>query len=635
MGARRAGAERPGHTPSPVSELRACFVTASGQDAWFKELVDALRTAVEDHGVQTMVALDHFPVASDHLVYVFSPHQYLPFTYPEAHPSGAQIGQTVVLNTEQPGTHGFKENALAAKHAGVAVDINASGANELKRRGIRTFLLSLGYVANWDHWHGGESPRPIDVAFLGNHSPRRARALAACGSTLKDWRSAIHLEDPVLRSSPTDDGEGSKLSLLVKSKVLLAIHERDQPYFDWQLAVRALGNGCVLLAEHSLGAEPLVPGEHFISTTAESLPQLLAGVLHNTERLDELRGAAYSFLREELPLSGSIAALVEAIDRARSHKVRGAGSHASVPLPSRPQEPDPHWVRLLTMPNETDLIRMALKRLVVGQQQIERRLTRLEDGLAEVPDHVTRFGPFDQAQPRVTVAVTLYNYEGFIAEALESVALSDFQDFEVILVDDASTDDSLRTAQKTLERFSWLSGTIVARGANGGLPAARNLAIGTARGEYVFILDADNLVYPHGLGRLVERLDEDPGAAFAYGILEKFDATGPYDLLSWPEWNPARLRHGNFVDAMSMVRRSAFAAVGGYTTDPRLGGWEDLALWCSLVQAGMHGSLVPEILARYRAGRHSMIAVTNIDASEAWSVLLERFPFLRSTPAPT
>ena len=44
----------------------------------------------------------------------------------------------------------------------------------------------------------------------------------------------------------------------------------------------------------------------------------------------------------------------------------------------------------------------------------------------------------------------------------------------------------------------------------------------------------------------------------------------------------------------------------------------------------MRGTLVPEIVARYRAGRHSMISVTNIDASEAWSVLLERFPFLRT-----
>jgi Glycosyl transferase family 2 len=633
-GANRQGTERLAAYSPAVTNLRPCFITATRQSKSFQALVEALRAALEEQGVRTTIAVDHFPGLSDDVVFVFCPHEYLPFTYPEAHPSGAQIGRTVVLNTKRPGTQAFKENALTARHTGVAVDVNPIGATELRRQGTRTWLLRLGYVPTWEHWNGRESPRPIDVAFVGDHSPRRGRALAACGPTLKDWRCAIHLADPVF-PSPSSYGHGeSELSLLVRSKVLLSIHEGDQPYFDWQLAARALGNGCVLATEHSVGVEPLVPGEHYVSTTGASLPYAVAGVLQDTERLNEIRTAAHAFLREELPLSGSIAELVEAIEQAGSHHVHHGGSHPSEPLPSKPVEPEPHWVRLLTTPNETDVMRMALKRLVVGQQRIERRLGRVEEG-ADEQDRAMRFGPFDQTTPRVTVAVTLYNYEGFIAEALESVALSDFQEFEVVLVDDASTDDSLRVAEKTFERFPWLAGMIIARGANGGLPAARNLAIEQARGEYVFILDADNLIYPHALGRLAERLDEDAEAGFAYGILEKFDATGPYDLLSWPDWDPKRLRHGNFVDAMSMVRRSAFAAVGGYTTDPRLGGWEDLALWCSFVQAGMRGSRVPEILARYRAGRHSMISVTNIDASEAWSVLLERFPFLRSSATPS
>jgi hypothetical protein len=81
---------------------------------------------------------------------------------------------------------------------------------------------------------------------------------------------------------------------------------------------------------------------------------------------------------------------------------------------------------------------------------------------------------------------------------------------------------------------------------------------------------------------------------------------------------------------MALVRRSAFVAAGGYTTDPRLVGWEDFAFWCALAEAGMRGAFLPEIVARYRAGRHSMISLTSIDASEAWSVLLERFPLLSS-----
>jgi hypothetical protein len=67
---------------------------------------------------------------------------------------------------------------------------------------------------------------------------------------------------------------------------------------------------------------------------------------------------------------------------------------------------------------------------------------------------------------------------------------------------------------------------------------------------------------------------------------------------------------------------------GGYVTDPRLYGWEDFALWCTFVDRGWNGVRVAEIVARYRLAMHSMISVTNIDASAAWSLLLDRFACL-------
>jgi hypothetical protein len=613
--------------------VRACFVSASGQNAFFAELLAALRAGLEEAGVQTEEAVDHFPPAADDLVYVLIPHEYLPLTYPEAHPSGAQIGRTVVLNTEQPGTQWFEENAIAATHAGVAVDINPMGAEELERRGVSARVLRLGYVPGWDRWGARDSPRPIDFTFLGGYSHRRARILAMCGAVLNDRRGALHLVETALPNTVSSDQfltGANKWDHLAASKVLLNLHRDERPYFEWQRVVEAVANGCVVATEHSVGVDPLVPGEHFVSATAESLPHAVDALLDDEESIAAIRSAAYRVLREELPLSASITALAEAIEEVGRRPVRPAGAYEPTPLPAEPPAPQPDWVQPLTAPNETDLMRMALKRIVVGQQQLERRLARLENGAAETPDRVTTFGPYDDVEPRVTVAVSLYNYEGFIGDALTSVAASELDEVEVVLVDDASIDGSLHAAESTLEGFPWLAGKIVARAANHGLPSARNLAVEHARTDYVFILDADNLVYPHALGRLAECLDEDRGASFAYGILEKFDADGPYDLVSWLPWNPKRLRYGNFVDAMSLVRRSAFADVGGYTTDPRLGGLEDLALWCAFAEAGMRGTLVPEILARYRAGRHSMISLTNIDASEAWSVLLERFPMLRS-----
>jgi glycosyltransferase involved in cell wall biosynthesis len=208
------------------------------------------------------------------------------------------------------------------------------------------------------------------------------------------------------------------------------------------------------------------------------------------------------------------------------------------------------------------------------------------------------------------------------------VALSEFGAHELVIVDDASTDGSVAVIEAELASHPWLPALLVARGRNRGLAAARNLAARHARGDYVFVLDADNFVYPHALARLTDALDRDPGASFAYGILEVFSSRGPTDLKSWLDWDPERLRYGNFVDAMAMIRRSALEEAGGYSSDARLYGWEDFALWCALADRGQRGVLVPEIIAAYRSSIGSMIALTDIDASAAWSALLERYPIL-------
>ena len=105
-------------------------------------------------------------------------------------------------------------------------------------------------------------------------------------------------------------------------------------------------------------------------------------------------------------------------------------------------------------------------------------------------------------------------------------------------------------------------------------------------------------------------------------------------VVSWRVWDPTRLRYGNYIDAMAMIRRDAIINVGGYSLDDRLQlGWEDFDLWCSFADRGWHGVQIPEILCRYRTGVYSMLAVTDIDAQAAWSALVERHPFLTSTHA--
>ena len=229
-------------------------------------------------------------------------------------------------------------------------------------------------------------------------------------------------------------------------------------------------------------------------------------------------------------------------------------------------------------------------------------------------------------RPCISVLMALYNHEVHVRAALDSLLASWDRDWEVIVVDDGSHDRSRATVLDWCARHEDVAATLLAHPVNRGLAAARNAALGWARGEYCFVLDADNELLPHGLEKLRAALAADPEANFAYGLHERFTADRTSGLANLFPWEPWRFRHGNFIDAMAMIRTSTIRELHGYGTDPRLYGWEDFDLWCRLAEAGGRGVHVPEIVARYRSSEHSMLSVTNIDGIEATSLIRERSP---------
>jgi hypothetical protein len=149
------------------------------------------------------------------------------------------------------------------------------------------------------------------------------------------------------------------------------------------------------------------------------------------------------------------------------------------------------------------------------------------------------------------------------------------------------------------------------------------------------MLDADNGLYPHGLGRLVAALDADPGATFAYPIIAVLQDGRPAGLLSQHGWDASALPRDSTIDAMALLRRDALLELGGYCDDPRLTGHEDYDLWCQVAEHGGHGVHVPEILAWYRRHSHSMLSVMGLDLSEGKSVMAARAPRLFSGSGPS
>ncbi len=508
-----------------MAETTLCFVGAERGNAFMNELLAAVAHEVAELGMRTEVALDAFP--EDGSSYVVIPHEYFACVDESLHPSKEQLGRTIAFCTEQPGTYWFELGASHARRVGAAVDIYPRAVRELRRRGLHAEHFRLGYSAFWDAWHGDEgAERPVDVVHLGAVNPRRLRALAGYAGTL--WPREVKLLVPP-ESPKTEEradflmGE-AKWQLLASAKTLLNLHRQESAYFEWVRVLEAVANGCVLVSEHSADTDPLVAGEHFVSGTLENLALLADGLLRDEERLASMRTAAYELVRAELPMRPAAERLAALAERLVRSPRRSRGP-APMP-PDRPRSRGLRWARdpriddlaarqaqLLEWTRRSDAV---LKKLVLGQMALVRtvaaqQLSAERDAGTEL-EVVARTPAYERASPRVSVLVPLYNHAEEVSAALASVLASELQDLEVVVLDDASTDGSRESVIDFLLAYPFLPALLLRHPVNRGLGRTRNDLVASARGELVFMLDADNEVYPTALSRLVAVARRGPGS---------------------------------------------------------------------------------------------------------------------------
>ncbi|HRK18090.1 MAG TPA: glycosyltransferase family 2 protein [Hyphomicrobiaceae bacterium] len=223
--------------------------------------------------------------------------------------------------------------------------------------------------------------------------------------------------------------------------------------------------------------------------------------------------------------------------------------------------------------------------------------------------------------PKVSVVISLYNTERYIAETIGSVLAQSFADFELIVVDDGSTDRgpeiALGFSDPRVRVFSQK---------NRGLAGARNAGIREARGTYVALLDADDLWHPRKLEACVARLDADPWAGIVFTASRLVDDEGAYlgmeQRPSTPTFGAADVFCRNPVGNGSapVLRRSALDAIAFW--DDRRGrvAWfdedfrqsEDIECWTRLVATtAWTFAYVDEALTDYRVNSQGLSANTD------------------------
>jgi glycosyltransferase involved in cell wall biosynthesis len=239
---------------------------------------------------------------------------------------------------------------------------------------------------------------------------------------------------------------------------------------------------------------------------------------------------------------------------------------------------------------------------------------------------------------RLSVAISLFNYADYISTALASVCQQTMAEaIELIVVDDASTDHSLQTVERFQQENAALVGRLAAfhlerHPQNRGLAEARNSAFALASTPQVLVLDADNRLLPEACACLLEALEQAPSSVGATYPLLVVEGHSSQAIANELPWNPQRLRQGNTLDALALVRRSAWQQVGGFVHTP--GGWEDYDFWCRFVEAGLSALQVPQLLAVYHHHGDSMKnSETAARQQELRQLLQRRHPWLELTPA--
>jgi len=203
--------------------------------------------------------------------------------------------------------------------------------------------------------------------------------------------------------------------------------------------------------------------------------------------------------------------------------------------------------------------------------------------------------------PLVSVVVPAYNYGHLIAETLGSLTAQTYGDWECVVVDDGSTDETAEVVGAIAAHDRRVR---YVRQENGRQAAARNNGIGRSRGEYFQFLDADDLIEPHKLKRQVECLERDPSVDLVYCGVRYFGSGGGGSLAHsrgysvWDDgrpWMPevsgrgrallAKLLLDNIMVVNApLVRRRVVEAVGGF--DGRLTPVEDWDYWTRAAAAG-------------------------------------------------
>lgn len=206
---------------------------------------------------------------------------------------------------------------------------------------------------------------------------------------------------------------------------------------------------------------------------------------------------------------------------------------------------------------------------------------------------------------KVSIVMGIHNCESTLAESIDSIISQSFEDWELVMCDDGSSDSTLMVA-KNYQKLYPKRIILLENEKNIGLSKTLNKCIENSRGEYIARMDGDDISCPNRLKKEVEFLDDNTEYSFVSTRTTIFDENGilgSASVIENPTVNDLIFNSTCFCHAACMIRREALLDVGCYSTDDVFRRYEDCNLWHKLYGKGYKGHNINESLYLIREGK--------------------------------
>ncbi len=219
--------------------------------------------------------------------------------------------------------------------------------------------------------------------------------------------------------------------------------------------------------------------------------------------------------------------------------------------------------------------------------------------------------------PLVSVIMPCYNAEGFISESIESVFAQSYNNWELVITDDCSSDRTPEIVRAYCEKDSRINFAIAEQ--HSGIAGTRNHCLKRAKGRFVAFLDNDDIYYPHKIEKQVNFMLEN-GYAFSYASYELMNENG--------SMKGKVIKTNGIIDYDKYLRNTIIGSgtimldreKTGMLRMPNNATSDDMALWCKILKDGHCAYPINDILLKYRIRSHSASSNKLKAARDVWLV---------------